>query len=410
MQIYLVGGAVRDALLGLPVVERDYVVVGATGDMMLAQGYQAVGKSFPVFLHPDTKEEYALARIERKVGPGYHGFTFDVNQHVTLEEDLLRRDLTINAMAQDPQGHIVDPYGGQKDLKSRILRHVSPAFVEDPLRVLRVARFAARFAHLGFTVAPETLTLMQKIVTDGECDHLVSERVWQELQRALSTQSPWVFLQVLRQVGALKVILPEIDRLYGVEQDIKYHPEIDAGIHIEMVMQQAAKLTENSVIRFAALVHDVGKGLTPREQWPDHKGHEMAGERAARALCKRLNVPKEYAELAILTTKYHGEVHAADPGNAVKVLHLFEISDAFRRPDRFQQFLKACEADSRGRPGHEDKPNPKPAQLLHLLQVASQVDPTVVMAALSNPTGEQIREALSTARLEAIKAAIRAHH
>lgn len=406
MNIYLVGGAVRDQLLGLPVHERDYVVVGAKGEEMIAAGYQPVGKSFPVFLHPETQEEYALARIERKVGHGYHGFTFDVNQHVTLKEDLLRRDLTINAMAQDTEGSIIDPYGGQADLKARVLRHVSPAFIEDPLRVLRVARFAARFAHLGFTVAPETIQLMREIAHQGELEHLVSERVWKELERALRSESPWVFLQVLREAQALKVVLPEIDALYGVEQSIVHHPEIDAGIHIEMVQQQAAKLTKDPVIRFAALMHDVGKGLTPKDKWPDHAGHEYAGEKAVRALCARLNVPNEYEQLAFITAKYHGDAHAANEKDPHTILAVLEKCDAFRRPERFEQFLVACEADFRGRPGYEEKPYVKSEKFRHWLQAALKVDPSAVIASLPHhPSGEAIRAAISQARLEAIRSA-----
>lgn len=403
MKTYLVGGAVRDQLLKLPVGEKDYVVVGATGEMMLAEGFKPVGKSFPVFLHPKTKAEYALARIERKVGPGYHGFDFDVNKKVSLEEDLLRRDLTINAMAQDEHGTITDPYGGRRDLKARVLRHVSTAFVEDPVRVLRVARFAAQFAHLGFKVAPETMKLMQQMVREGELEHLVSERVLKELLRALSTPSPWVFLQVCREANALSLILPEVNALYGVPQDVSYHPEGDTGVHVEMVLQQAVALTPDPMIRFAALVHDLGKGATPKGMLPKHTGHEQRGVPLVKALCRRLNVPGDYQQLAVMATGQHGNLRLADNGDPKAVYELLERCDAFRRPDRFEQFLIACEADSRGRPGYEKKPYPRRERLLKYLKAALEVDPKSVIASLDNPSGEAIRDALVKARVAAIQ-------
>lgn len=353
MKIYLVGGAVRDELLGLEITERDWVVVGATPQQMIDQGYIPVGKSFPVFLHPQTKEEYALARTERKIAGGYHGFEFNTSQNVTVEEDLRRRDLTINAMAKSEQGEIIDPYGGQKDLKNKILRHVSEAFTEDPVRVLRIARFSARYSD--YTIAPETLALMQKMVENKECDYLVPERVWKEMERALREDTPQRFIQVLKKANALKVILPEIDKLYGVPQDKNSHPEVDTGKHIELVLEQAARLSPEPQVRFAALVHDVGKGLTDPQDWPKHPSHEIKGEPVVKALCERLRVPKDFQQLAQIVTRYHGENYDAQENGPQAFLRLLEKCDAFRRPERFEQFLLACEADFRGRPGFEDQ-------------------------------------------------------
>ncbi|MDT8398053.1 MAG: multifunctional CCA addition/repair protein [Pseudomonadales bacterium] len=374
MQIYLVGGAVRDKLLDIPVKDRDWVVVGATVPEMLALGYQQVGKDFPVFLHPQSKEEYALARTERKTGSGYTGFSVHAAPDVSLEEDLLRRDLTINAMAEDSAGNLIDPYQGRRDIHERILRHVSPAFGEDPLRVLRVARFAARFAHLGFSVAPETLELMRGLVATGEMGHLVSERVWQEMQRALAEKSPAVFFQTLRDCGALADILPELNNLFGVPQPATYHPEIDTGIHCLMALEQAAALSLDPAVRFAALTHDVGKALTPREKWPTHTRHEVLGAALIEALCERLRVPVNFRELAKLVCLHHTACHRAERHDAGELLTILEQLDAFRRPERFEQVLLACEADARGRTGLEERTYPQAALLQKALKLAAAVD------------------------------------
>src|SRR5882724_7726438 len=363
MEVYLVGGAVRDGLLGLPVRERDWVVVGARPEDLERQGYMPVGREFPVFLHPQTKEEYALARLERKVAPGYRGFTIQFSADVTLEEDLKRRDLTINAIAQAPSGEIIDPYGGQQDLQARVLRHVSEAFVEDPVRILRLARFAARFADLGFSVADETLTLMREMVKSGEADALVPERVWQETERALGESRPDVFFQTLRACGALAVIFPEIDALYGVPQPPKWHPEVDTGIHVMLAVRHAARIGAPVSVRFAVLMHDLGKALTPDEQWPSHRGHEEAGVPLVEALSQRLRVPNGFRELAVLGALHHAVVHRAAEIRADTMLKLFETTDAFRRPERFAELLLVCESDARGRTGLEDRPYPQAAYL-----------------------------------------------
>jgi len=355
MKIYLVGGAVRDELLDYPFHEKDWVVVGATVDEMLALGYQQVGKDFPVFLHPESKDEYALARTERKTAPGYKGFAVHASPEVTLEEDLERRDLTINAMARDEDGHIIDPFNGQRDIHDKILRHVSPAFAEDPVRILRVARFAARYLHLGFIVADETMQLMKNMVAAGEVDALVPERVWQEMEKALGERSPARFIEVLRDCGALKVILPELDCLFGVPQPIEHHPEIDTGIHTLMVLQQASKLTHNTEVRFAALMHDLGKGTTPKEEWPRHIGHEARSADLVLEVCKRLRIPNDYRDLAERTARFHMHYHRAlelKPGTIVEAL---EKLDAFRKPERFEKFLLASEADAHGRTGYENQ-------------------------------------------------------
>jgi tRNA nucleotidyltransferase (CCA-adding enzyme) len=359
MEVYLVGGAVRDRLLGLPIRERDWVVVGAQPEDLERQGYVPVGREFPVFLHPQTKEEYALARLERKVAPGYRGFTTQFSPDVTLEEDLKRRDLTINALAETASGEIIDPYGGQQDLKARVLRHVSEAFVEDPVRILRLARFAARFAELGFTVAEETRTLMQQMVKAGEVDALVPERVWQETERALGESRPDVFFQTLRDCGALAVIFPEIDALYGVPQPAKWHPEIDTGVHVMLAVRYAARVGAPTSVRFAVLVHDLGKGRTPREQWPSHRGHEEGGVPLVEALAQRLRVPNGFRELGVLGARHHAAVHRAAELRPDTVLKLFETTDAFRRPERFSELLIVCESDARGRTGLENKPYPQ---------------------------------------------------
>ena len=402
MDIYLVGGAVRDRLLGRTPLERDFVVVGATPEDLLALGYRPVGKDFPVFLHPDTGEQYALARTERKTGPGYYGFATRFAPDVTLAEDLARRDLTINAMAQDAAGDLVDPYGGQRDLAARVLRHVSPAFVEDPLRVLRVARFAARFAPLGFTVAPETLELMREIVERGEMAALVPERVWVETERALGEDHPTAYFEVLRGCGALAAVFPEIAALDGVPQPEKWHPEIDTGVHTMQVLEVATELSRDTTVRFAALVHDVGKGLTPREDWPSHIGHEEAGARLIEQLGARLRLPADHRELAVMVARHHARVHRVAEQRPATVLELLEFTDAFRRPERFERFLHACEADARGRgPELRARPYPQADRLRRALAAASGVrlDPEV----LARERGPVIAGKIRAARIEAIR-------
>lgn len=374
MKIYTVGGYVRDQLLGIPSKDKDWVVVGATPEQMDKLGYSAVGKDFPVFLHPKTKQEYALARTERKTSVGYTGFSFNTSVDVTLEDDLIRRDLTINAIAQDDNGNIIDPYNGKQDLEKRILRHVSPAFVEDPLRVLRVARFAARFAHLGFTIADETLALMQEITDSGEIASLVAERVWQELHSTLQTKNPEVFFKVLRSCGALKILLPEIDRLFGVPQTKEYHPEIDTGIHTMMVLEEAVKLSDDTEVRFAALVHDLGKGLTPKEEWPRHINHEQRGIEPVKQLCNRFKTPKSFRDLALIVTEYHLNYHRIEELKPSTVVKYLQLMDAFRRPERFEKFLLACEADSRGRTGSEDADFNQPKLFRDYFKAANEVD------------------------------------
>jgi tRNA nucleotidyltransferase (CCA-adding enzyme) len=373
MRVYLVGGAVRDRLLGLTARERDWVVVGAEPQELERAGYRSVGRDFPVFLHPQTHEEYALARRERKVAPGYHGFTTQFTPDVTLEEDLGRRDLTINAIAAVEGGELIDPYGGQADLAARRLRHVSAAFVEDPVRVLRVARFAARFAALGFRIAPETLELMRRMTTDGEVSALVPERVWQETERALGEADPQVYFETLRACGALAVIFPEIDALFGVPQPPRWHPEIDTGLHVMMALQQAARGGASLAVRFAVLMHDLGKALTPRARWPSHHGHEPAGVPLIEALCDRLKVPNAQRELAILAARHHTLVHRAGELKPTTVLTLLEDCDAVRRPERFAELLLACEADARGRAGRQQEPYPQAAYLAAAQAAAAAV-------------------------------------
>ena len=401
LEVYLVGGAVRDRLLGLPVKEHDWVVVGATPEEMLRRGFRPVGRDFPVFLHPETGEEYALARTERKTGPGYHGFAFHAAPDVSLEEDLRRRDITINAMAQAPDGTLVDPYGGRVDLERRLLRHVSPAFVEDPVRILRVARFAARLAPLGFRVADETLALMRRMVESGEADHLVPERVWQELVRALGEPAPRRFFEVLRDCGALARVLPELDRLFGVPQPPEHHPEVDTGVHTLLVLDQAAALSPEPVVRYAALLHDLGKGVTPREEWPRHHGHEARGAELARAVSERLRAPAEFRDLAVLTAAEHGRAHRALELRPATVLELLERADAFRRPERFERFLLACEADSRGRPGYERRDYVQGRLLREARAAAAAVSPRAFVEA--GLKGAAVGEALRRARLRAIR-------
>jgi tRNA nucleotidyltransferase (CCA-adding enzyme) len=404
MQVYLVGGAVRDRLLGLTPKERDWVVVGATADQMRAQGYKQVGKDFPVFLHPETHEEYALARTERKTGHGYHGFAVHADPDVTLEDDLRRRDLTINAMAETAEGEIVDPFDGRDDLRDGLLRHVSPAFAEDPVRILRVARFAARLDRWGFRVAHGTDALMKKMVREGEVDHLVPERVWAETVRALGEDRPWRFFQVLRACGALERLFPEVDALFGVPQPEKHHAERDTGVHCMMVLEQAARLATDTRVRFAALTHDLGKGTTPPEEWPAHHGHEERGVDRVKALCARLRCPNDYRDLATITARYHGRVHKAAELRPGTVLEVIEGSDALRRPERFEQMLLACEADARGRLGHADDPYPQADLFRTALAAAKGVDPRRLVE--KGLRGEAMAQALRQARIEAMKAAI----
>jgi tRNA nucleotidyltransferase (CCA-adding enzyme) len=400
MQVYLVGGAVRDALLGLPVKERDWVVVGGTRAELLRMHYREVGRDFPVFLHPQTHEEYALARLERKVAPGYRGFAVEFGPEVTLEEDLARRDLTINAIAQALDGSLLDPHGGRRDIAAKTLRHVSEAFVEDPVRVLRVARFAARFAKLGFRVAPETLDLMRSMVARHEVDSLVAERVWQETVTALEEPDAGIFFSVLRDCGALETIYPEIDALFGVPQPAQWHPEIDTGIHTLMVLDQATALSDDTRTRFAALVHDLGKGTTPRSEWPSHRGHEERSIALIEALAARLRLPSDYRELALIVARYHGIVHRAFELRATTLLEFMERADAFRRPERFDQALLACEADARGRTGLEKNPYPQRAYVSAARNAAAAVKPAPEDIAAH--AGAKIAEHLRQRRVEAI--------
>ncbi|MFI4970327.1 MAG: multifunctional CCA addition/repair protein [Lysobacterales bacterium] len=401
MQTYLVGGAVRDQLLGLGVADRDFVVVGATPDEMLRLGYKPVGKDFPVFLHPGTGEEYALARTERKTGRGYHAFAFHTDPGVTLEQDLERRDLTINAMAEDERGAIVDPFGGRRDLAARVLRHVAPAFVEDPVRVLRVARFAARYAALGFRIADETLALMRQIVDAGEVDHLVAERVWAETRKALAEPTPSAFLKSLRACAALRVVFPEVDALYGVPQRAEYHPEIDTGVHVEMVLDMAARLApRNDLIGWCALTHDLGKALTPADELPRHVRHEHNGIVPLRALCARLKVPAEHAALAELVCRFHLDAHRALELRPATVLDLLERLDSFRRPGRLQDFLIVCEADKRGRLGLSTTPYPQADFLRAAHAAASAIGAADFLA--QGLAGPAIGAAMREARVRAI--------
>jgi tRNA nucleotidyltransferase (CCA-adding enzyme) len=403
MRIYLVGGAVRDKLLGRPVADHDHVVVGARPEDLLALGYRPVGKDFPVFLHPQTGEEYALARTERKTGHGYHGFAFHADPSVTLEEDLARRDLTINAMAAAEDGSLVDPFDGARDLEQRLLRHVSPAFVEDPVRLLRVARFAARFAPLGFRVAPETMALMQQMVRNGEVDHLVPERVWQETRKALAEAQPSAFLRVLRESGALAVLFPEVDALYGVPQRAEFHPEVDTGVHVEMVLDMAARMAPgNDVVGFCALTHDLGKALTPADVLPRHLGHEHAGIKPLQQLVARLKVPNEHASLAEQVCREHLNAHRALELKPATVLRLLSSLDALRRPERLELFLAACEADKRGRLGHQNDDYPQAGYLRRARDTAAAVTAEPFVA--KGLQGPAIGEALTGARVAAIAA------
>ncbi len=403
MQTYLVGGAVRDALLGLDVADRDWVVVGATPEIMTSSGFRAVGKDFPVFLHPDTHEEYALARTERKSGTGYTGFSFNTSADVTLEQDLSRRDITINAIAQDKKGDLIDPYGGREDLEARVLRHVSPAFVEDPVRVLRVARFMARFAPLGFAVAPETMGLMRAVVTSGEVDHLVAERVWQELEGALAAQSPRHFVTTLRECGALARVLPEIDAVFGVPQPEQHHPEIDTGEHSLQVLEQACRMSTGPDTRFAALCHDLGKGTTPADEWPSHHGHEQRGADLLDTMTQRLRVPKRTRDLAILSARWHTHVHRVEELRTATLAKLLQALDPARRPERFEAFLTVCEADARGRSGLQDSAYPQ-ADLMRKAAAAWQgVDAAAIVASVSDKM--KIPDAVREARFSALRKA-----
>ncbi|MDO4226895.1 multifunctional CCA addition/repair protein [Neisseria sp.] len=398
MQIYLVGGAVRDALLNLPVTDRDWVVVGADAETMTKRGFQPVGKDFPVFLHPETHEEYALARTERKTAKGYAGFAFYADKNVTLEQDLQRRDLTINAMAQDSDGLIIDPFGGRQDLRDKILRHVSPAFAEDPVRILRTARFAARY---GFEVAPETMTLMKQMVENGEADALVAERVWQELAKGLMEPQPRRMMEILRECGALKVLLPEVDALFGVPQRADYHPEIDSGIHTLMVLQRAADMGLTLPERYAALLHDLGKALTPADILPKHHGHDIAGVVPVRTVNARWKVPKACAELAELVCRWHIMFHSVGELRPKTALDTLKKADAFRRPERFQTALNVCVADTQGRLHRENEAYPQRAHWLALLAAANETDTAAIAAACAdNP--HKTAEAIDKARLEKI--------
>jgi len=397
MKIYQVGGAVRDKLLGLPVTDRDWLVVGSSPEEMVALGYKPVGRDFPVFLHPQTHEEYALARTERKTAPGYKGFAFNTSPDVTLEQDLARRDLTINAIVEDEDGNILDLYNGRVDLEAGILRHISPAFIEDPLRVLRVARFAARF---NFSVADETLGLMQQLSESGELSALVPERVWTELEKALQGDNPWRFIEVLRECGALKLVFPEIDRLYGVPQPPEHHPEIDTGIHTIMVLKQATRLSKDPVVRFAALTHDLGKGTTPANILPSHHGHEERGARLVKSLCKRLRIPNRYRDLAVIVARYHFICHKIMELREDTVVKKLEAMDAFRHPERFDEFLVTCEADARGRTGYENSPYPQADRFRQYFNAANDIDTSTVP--MGTMQGKEIAAAIHQLRINAV--------
>lgn len=451
MQVYLVGGAVRDRLLDLPVHDRDWVVVGSSASAMEAAGYKTVGRDFPVFLHPQTHEEYALARTERKTAPGYRGFSIHAEPGVTLEEDLERRDITINAIAEDSDGNLIDPFGGTRDIEQRIIRHVSAAFAEDPVRILRVARFAARLQGFGFRVADETFALMRQMVASGEVDALVPERVWQELRTALLTSKPSVFFDILREAGALQALLPEVDCLFGIPQTAEHHPEIDAGIHTMMVLDQACKIAESQAegsgqsiksfdesfekidqataeleqakhnrrarIGLAALCHDLGKAVTPRENWPSHYGHEKAGVPIVEALCQRLRVPNDCKQLAVVTCHYHLHCHRAQEMKASTLVSTLASLDALRKPERFEEFLLVCEADYRGRKGLSDREYPQAALLKSACQAAQSVDAGEIAQSIMNKRdsektanshpSEAIKNEVHAARVTAVKSMLR---
>lgn len=405
MQKYLVGGAVRDQLLGYPVRERDWVVIGETPETMISRGFRPVGKDFPVFLHPQTHDEYALARTERKTAPGYKGFVVHADVDVTLEQDLLRRDLTINAIAMTPEGTIIDPYGGCNDLENRLFRHVSPAFSEDPVRILRVARFAARYRHLGFKLAAETTELMRDMVTAGEVDHLVPERVWAELLKALTERSPSAFFHTLIDCGALERIFPEIHNLFGVPQPEKYHPEIDTGVHVLMALEQAALLSGKPEVRFAALVHDLGKALSPKEDLPHHKGHELNGLPLLENLCQRLRVPNHFKHLAMHVMQYHTHCHKVKELRPGSLVDLLSALGAFKQHHQISDFVLACEADAKGRTGLETNPYPQAAYLLKAAEIAASADTS---SALNRGLqGEQIGEAIRQLRIQSVRELIK---
>ncbi len=401
MKTYLVGGAVRDRLLNYPVKEQDWLVIGETPESMIQQGYKAVGKDFPVFLHPQSKEEYALARTERKTAPGYKGFIVHASPDVTLEQDLIRRDLTINAMAMNAQGEIFDPYRGQQDLQKRILRHVSPAFSEDPVRILRIARFAARYAHLGFTVAKETRDLMTQMVENGETQHLVAERVWSELHKALIEKTPSAFFQVLKKCGALAVIFPEINALFGIPQVKKYHPEVDTGLHGLLSLEQACRLSNKAEVRLAALLHDLGKAKTDPDQWPSHHGHEQRGLSVLNQFGQRLRLPKSFLSLASQVMRYHTHCHRIFELRASTITDMLNNLGAFKSDNTLQDFILACEADSKGRTGMENHPYPQAEFLTTLAQAAQQVDCSAVLT--GHLKGAEIGEAIRQLRIKAIK-------
>jgi tRNA nucleotidyltransferase (CCA-adding enzyme) len=405
MKTYVVGGAVRDALLGLPVQDHDHVVVGATPEQMIAQGFTPVGKDFPVFLHPKTHEEYALARTERKTAPGYRGFVFHADADVTLEQDLVRRDLTINAMARGDDGEMVDPFGGQRDLQARVFRHVSDAFAEDPVRILRVARFAARLPD--FSVAPETNQLMRNMVDAGEVDALVPERVWQELSRGLMEIRPSRMFEVLRECGALARILPELNVLWGIPQPEQHHPEIDTGVHVMMVIDYAASQGHSLAIRCAALLHDLGKGATPPDQWPKHYGHEGRSVQLVEQVCKRLKIPNDCRDLAVMTAREHGNIGRAFELRANTIVSLLERCDGFRKPERFVDMLRASECDSRGRTGYADTPFPQAAYLEAALRAAQSVNAGEVARRHAGQP-QRIAEAVHAARVEAVSQVVNA--
>lgn len=397
MDIYLVGGAIRDKLLGKESKDHDWVVVGSTPQEMESKAFKAVGKDFPVFLHPETKEEYALARTEKKTGKGYKGFTFHTSIEVTLEEDLTRRDLTINAIAEDNEGNLIDPFNGKQDLENKILRHVSPAFIEDPLRVLRVARFAARF---GFRIAPETMALMQKISTSGELEELVPERVWKELEQAMAEIYPSRFILALRACNALTVLFPEIEQLFGIPQTKQHHPEIDTGIHTLMTLNQASRLSKDPKIRFAALLHDLGKGTSPKDKLPSHHGHEERGVKIIEKLCTRYRAPNQYRDLAVQVSRHHLTCHRVEEMRIETILKKLESMDAFRRPERFEQFLICCEADARGRTGFENRPYPQADYFKKALDAANIVDTKILNQ--QGFKGKTMAEAIRKERLNSI--------
>ena len=400
MQVYLVGGAVRDEQLELPVSERDWCVVGATPEQLIDDGYKPVGKDFPVFLHPESNEEYALARTERKTAAGYHGFAFNTSPDVTIEEDLSRRDLTINAMARGDDGVLIDPFGGQQDVADRVIRHVSDAFAEDPVRILRAAKFAARFASLGFRIAPDTRDLMRQMVADGEADALVPDRVWKETEAALRGPNPRVFFESLRACRALKVLFPEVDALFGVPQPAKWHPEIDTGLHTMMVLEQAAKLSDAVEVRFAGLVHDLGKATTRPSDLPSHPGHEQRGVKLIKSMAKRLPVPGACRDLAVLVAEFHTHCHRIDELRNETVVKVLEKTDAFRRPERFEHFLLACEADARGRTRFEDRDYPQSDMFRKAFDVAAAIDGATIA---QQHEDREIPDAIRRARVTAVK-------